>query len=415
MRRLGPKSPLMPKISSRRCRWSVLRRVPVDELIKQAKEPSGGWIFDETAAAGAALSADPRYSKELDAYLVAMASQEPEASKIWLHSNSSVLPEAIVAWEEPYVKKANSILVSGNPKNGVEVSFDGIFKGKDLQVEHDTPFVAMRWKDNQRLDRDGIGFILGTNKTIKHREFNHGKTEDVYLDLNLDTKFATNLRTTYSPLSTLSQSATDEQKITAIEKSLVLASLDPNVAASLLQRAGQTKIGVPIVFSARDKDISAPTLNMQKYDVFGLQLAINPDEDLIRAAKELRYEVSLINSDCFAMALYPLRVAKEIGNPYELPSVRLGSKRFDDQLSETAEFSYVRPVIMANGLQLAKFYWQFSGDALDASAKTVFAVVAVPKGTKELFTRMDISVKVPSWASFDWAATVPMEYTIDLW
>ena len=177
------------------------RRVPVDEVIKQAKEPSGGWIFDETAAAGAALSADPRYSKELDAYLVAMASQEPEASKIWLHSNSSVLPEAIVAWEEPYVKKANSILVSGNPKNGIEVSFDGIFKGKDLQVEHDTPFVAMRWKDNQRLDRDGIGFILGTNKTIKHREFNHGKTEDVYLDLNLDTKFATNLRTTYSPLS----------------------------------------------------------------------------------------------------------------------------------------------------------------------------------------------------------------------
>ena len=86
------------------------------------------------------------------------------------------------------------------------------------------------------------------------------------------------------------------------------------------------------------------------------------------------------------MAIVPERVGTEINvtDKASVPTVKVADVEVGEMFSRTIEYRYIRPTILGHGVQTPSFGWIFTGELLDASVKRMFAVIGVPKGTKEI-------------------------------
>src|SRR5271166_6345577 len=131
----------------------------------------------------------------------------------------------------------------------------------------------------------------------------------------MDRDFAVDLRRAYAPILTVrSSSASDDERIDAIAKSIKYASASPGVTASLLIKAGDASIGRPLVFTAGEKKLQIEPSTLRQYDVYWLQLAVSPNEELTRRSSELRFDVSLETPDCLVMDMFPIKIGTKINS-----------------------------------------------------------------------------------------------------
>jgi hypothetical protein len=194
--------------------------------------------------------------------------------------------------------------------------------------------------------------------------------------------------------------------------------LDLPTAASLLLREGQAGIGKPLVFTSAEKKLKVEPSLLQTYDIYWLQLAVSPSEDLVDRSTELRYDVSIETPNCMVIALVPVIVGTEVSTSDKVnaPSVKVGEVEVGEMFSRTVEYKYIKPTILGHGIQTPSFGWIFKDDALDASAKRLFVVVGVPKKAKQIETKMQFAAKLKTYGGLtsEWGSTGQTPYTVQL-
>ena len=62
------------------------------------------------------------------------------------------------------------------------------------------------------------------------------------------------------------------------------------------------------MFTAAEKSLKVEPSLLRKYDIYWMQLAISPTEELIQNIDELRYDITIDNPNVLAMAIVPERV-----------------------------------------------------------------------------------------------------------
>jgi hypothetical protein len=269
-------------------------------------------------------------------------------------------------------------------------------------------------------DPDAIGYILALNKQIKWSEKDHPvvATKTSPDDFLLDQKFANNILKTYSSINPSYKFKSDNDWLPAVSNAIQQATLNLPVAAATLLNEGDAGFGTPLVFTAAEKSLKVEPLLLRTYDVYWIQLAISPSEELIQNINELRYDITIDNPNVLVMAIVPERVGTEINTTDKAaaPTVKVGEVEVGEVFSRTVEYRYIRPTILGYGLQTASFGWMFTGESLDASAKRMIAVIGVPKGTKEITTKFQLAAKVVKFMSLasNWASTGPTQYKISL-
>jgi hypothetical protein len=234
----------------------------------------------------------------------------------------------------------------------------------------------------------------------------------------LDKEFANNIQETYSPIKAIYTFKSDSDRLPAVSNAIQQATLNLPVAAATLITEGDAGFGIPLVFTAAEKSLKVEPSLLRTYDIYWIQLAISPTEELIQNINELRYDITIDNPNVLAMAIVPERVGTEINNTDKaaVPTVTVGNVEVGEVFSRTVEYKYIRPTILGYGLQTSSFGWIFTGESLDASAKRMVAVIGVPKGTKEITAKFQLAAKVVKFMRLasDWASTGPTQYKISL-
>jgi hypothetical protein len=198
------------------------------------------------------------------------------------------------------------------------------------------------------------------------------------------------------------------------------ASADLPLATSVLTREGDAGIGIPLALTAAEKNLRVEPSLLRNYDIYWIQLAINPSEELILRSSELRYDITIETPNCLVMAVEPVRLGTEESDSSKasIPDVKVGSVEVGEMFSRTVEYKYIRPTILGHGIQTSSFGWIFSDEALDASAKKLFAVIGVPKHQKQITTKMSLAAKLKGFfgtsLESDWGSTGPTSFTVQL-
>jgi hypothetical protein len=180
-------------------------------------------------------------------------------------------------------------------------------------------------------------------------------------------------------------------------------------------------IGIPLILTADDKKLVLPRTIANAYDVYWLQLALNPKTDLRGKVDELSFFVSLKTQDSEAFELVPLRYGqnREVKEVTKVPAAEIKAGEFGVSVGEvySLEVSYktLKPTIVGTGIQDSEFGWTLSDDMLDMSAKRLIAIIGVPKKSSKLDLEMIVTARTnPNfWRSLQGniASTGPVKYS----
>jgi hypothetical protein len=181
---------------------------------------------------------------------------------------------------------------------------------------------------------------------------------------------------------------------------------------------GEAGLGQPLPFTAKDKSLTVEPSLVRRYDIYWIDLAFSPSEELLGNATELRYDIAMLDNDTIALDLVPMRFGHEVEQKdgMSVPGIKVGEIEVGEMFSRTVEYRHLVPTVLSHGLLTQSFGWTFTGDSLDASAKRMFAVIGVPKGTKQVKTKITLEAKCRTYVGFasEWASTGPTPYTITL-
>ena len=325
----------------------AVRKVPIDMVIMGVKSPSEFWNMDPTVVVGSAFSSQPKQKKQWDELNSKMSSGDRSAQLSWMKENSSGVAKAIVEWVDTYDNKAGLILAA---KQDFSYQDDKIRKSK-LNAILDTDnsgaktisvFSFKGKKQPEQIDPEAIGYILAMNKRMNNGVNNSAidiSPLSQVVDTSLDTNFALNLRQAYYPMTSITASSSDFEKIAAVSNGVQFASSDLPTAVSLLLREGDAGIGLPLIFTSSEKNLKVEPSLLRTYDIYWLQLAVSPSEDLVDRSTELRYDVSVETPNCMVMSLVPVRVGTEVNTSDKIntPSVKVGEVEVGEMFSRSIE------------------------------------------------------------------------------
>jgi hypothetical protein len=401
-----------------------LRKFPADKVIAKGTSENGEWIVNPTAAVRSALS-DARYREQLSPYDY-VETLEPNAAFEYLKTahdvHAKAVGNAMQLWEAGYLEKAGKITLNRKEfaaQSNLERKFElNKLLSKDL-VSKGGKYYIHFGTDQFGLDYDPevVGNIVAANKRIKDPA---NTTAWSYSDLSLDSSFATGLRDVYESMKSVSPQASEVEKIAAVSNGIQAATADLPVATSILVKAGDAGIGRPLIFTAAEKNLKIERSLMNQYDIYWIQFAVNPSEELAEQSLELRYDIAIQDANCLALNIQPDRVGvkESVRSVDNTPDVKVGNVEVGEMYSRTIEYQHIRPTILGHGVQLPSFGWIFSDEALDASTKRLFAVVGVPKNQKEISTEMSVTAKLKGYfgttLESQWGSTGPTAYTFQL-
>jgi hypothetical protein len=159
---------------------------------------------------------------------------------------------------------------------------------------------------------------------------------------------------------------------------------------------GKADFGKPIIVPSREKHLAVEPSTLSQYEVYWVEFAFTPDEDVSKYSSEMSITISLAGTDSIALQLLPMRFGtiedhtERSGTP-ELSFEQGGKKVSIGKVYEqSVEYSFLKPTIMARGLQASNFGWILKDSMVDPSAKRFVAILGVPKGTRELLCNMTI-------------------------
>lgn len=212
---------------------------------------------------------------------------------------------------------------------------------------------------------------------------------------------------------------TTKQLMTAYTEISAVMSAEPVLVTSSIQLAesqiaqlgtiqsaavlkfGPVSYGIPIVYTADEKDLSVPSSVTSQFDVHWIEFAISLREINASEYEQIEYVVQL-PPDSYALALVPLNhgVELETQDRIAVPStsVTVGDAGISvgEVFSRTVEYKTLKPTITAVGLQESHFYWRMRDEALNSGSVRVVAVVATPRGTDSITTIMSANLRFPS-------------------
>ncbi len=316
--------------------------------------------------------------------------RDPGATKSWLKSNASDLQDELVSWQKEYGKVAfyvsdNDITYGKSSDAGRKLIIGDIAKvGATPYADDSRHLKTVGWKSDINIDPNGIGTIIAINKTLTQGLNYSQKGEVPKFIIKREIRYGSGKCDTV-PISFIKSDSRELDKISAVSNGVQIASSQLPVAASLLVGEGDAGIGIPLAFTSTEKRLTVvPTLS-RSYDIYWLQFAVNPSEELVDNINELRYDVELETKNSIVLDIVPIRVGIEenVTNKGAIPEVRIGDVEVGEMFSRTVEYKFIRPTIIGHGVQTSSFGWIFSDEAVDASTKRMFAVAGVPKGTRE--------------------------------
>ena len=389
----------------------ALRKLPVDKVISPANNPNYEWMVSYPAVVKAALTSE----------------KLPEPTKSIFKGLDSSDPTVSPSTKKIAFDKAVELWTSGMPENLKNTYLGDHIDGKSKLLSYvpsatDTTtdkLTSITFDDGStaQVDANAVGRILASNKIIQSGEKRAGAAATP-ADLNLNTYFANDIQATYYPLKVVAGVKTDTENLAAINTAIQQASYDLPVAAAVLINEGEAGFGRPLPYTSKDKSLSvAPTL-ARRYDIYWVELAVSPSEELIQNIVELRYDFAIKGIDALALDLQPARIGVEtsIEGTAKTPTVKVGEVEVGEMFSRTIQYKYIRPTILAHGVLTSSLGWIFTGESLDASTKRMFAVIGVPKGSKQISATLALAAKCKRYLGLEswWATTGPIPQTIKL-
>lgn len=158
-------------------------------------------------------------------------------------------------------------------------------------------------------------------------------------------------------------------------------------------------VGKPLILTAKEQGLRIPSSVSKLFDVYWVQLAVNPHADLRGKFDELSFFVSLDTPHAEALELVPLRLGQEqdVTKKTETPDVKIKAGDVGISLgqiySQEVSFKTLKPTIVGTGIQDTKFGWSLSDDMLDMSAKRLIAVIGVPHKSSKIEFEMILTAK----------------------
>lgn len=217
------------------------------------------------------------------------------------------------------------------------------------------------------------------------------------LGVSIDAGYAKTANDLYGSVNKASGTSLNPSTAFAFSKTAEVTSKKLSEVTALL--ITKVDIGHPLVFPAKEKGLKIEPSISKAFDVYWLQMAINPREDLRSSLSELSFFVSLKTRDSEALDLVPLRFGQEVSTKEEHgpPEIKVEVEGTGVSVgkfySQEITYKSLKPTIVGTGLQAAEFGWSLSDEMLDMSGKRLIAIIGVPKNARKLELQMVVSAK----------------------
>ncbi len=152
---------------------------------------------------------------------------------------------------------------------------------------------------------------------------------------------------------------------------------DASISQAAVVLLTTVAIGHPLILRAEEKGLKLPSSISDVFDVYWVQLAVNPREDLRGKVDELSFFVSLKTPDSEALDLVPLRygTTQDVKTDTGIPETKIKAGDFSVSLGQiySQEISYktLKPTIVGTGIQDSEFGWSLTDEMIDMSAKSL--------------------------------------------
>ncbi len=344
-----------------------------------------------------------------------MSRADKSTTKGWSDSEKNALKLATDKWTDDFRKQLKSAYSS-------DVDPGKLLKDSS-EEKHPLPEVWEKIlpKSDQISSVDGksliasggIQNILAANNLIKGPKNDPGTSV-----LVLDENFAQAMIDAYYPFRQTTSSSNEVDRIRASEFAIDLVASNAALSSVTLVNEGDAGFGVPLAFTAKEKTLSVEPSLEKRFDIYWLELAVSPSEELLSNVSEIKYNVKIETANSLALDLVPARYGtpKEIKEETKTPSVKAGDVEVGEIFKRTVSYKFMQPTVLSRGVLTAEFGWIFMDQALDASAKRMFAVIGVPKGIKSVRLALSLSVKCTRYLGLEsqWASTNPRVYSLQL-
>jgi hypothetical protein len=225
--------------------------------------------------------------------------------------------------------------------------------------------------------------------------------------------------------STMAKSGNTAQSAFELARLTKIASMNAHLAAASAVPLTKIAIGTPLHFPAAEKKLNVERSIAKQRDIYWVQFAINPKEDLRKSVTEIAFFVTLKTKGAQAFELAPLRYGHEheIKEERKTPEVKVetpqGGVSIGTFYGQEISYKSLKPTIVGTGLQSAEFGWVMYDEMMDMSAKRFIAIVGVPKNTKKLEFEMVVTARPSAVFSFfpvqeQFSASQPMLHAIEL-
>ena len=343
----------------------------------------------------------------------------------------------------------NSDVLLNLAKHDPKVSYDARLKiGDDQSVDTSLKLAAIR----AAADRYSSGLRLTSGaavaaqpEIVTYESSHSSSTESVdteaihnileYVSLNrvvtitgstlglvLDPQFGALLHDVYADVNRDGNRNFDVLGPTSLAKTMEKAASDKRVASAVLVAVGNAVFGKPLVYPAKEKKLVVEPTISQQYDVYWVEFAFSPGEEFANRNSELFFSVTINDPSSIALQLIPLRYGNTNKSTTSLQSPEISAEAEGNKVSlgkvyeQTVEYSYLRPTILATGLQDSSFGWILKDDMVDASSKRLIAILGITKGTKAITITLAVSGHMRNWIPFQASvsSTTPVDYNLHL-
>jgi hypothetical protein len=123
--------------------------------------------------------------------------------------------------------------------------------------------------------------------------------------LVLDPDFAVGVHAIYATIGKVvwnASPAANDQKLSAAK---LIAFSNPRLAATTLSTIGKVDFGKPIAYTIDDKKLVVEPSLRKRFDVYWIDFAFSPSEEVINSSSELDFSVALTDHDSMALQLAP--------------------------------------------------------------------------------------------------------------
>lgn len=412
----------------------AFRNLP-DDAVKQTPG-NGDWVLSKDAIIGAALDSPALSDEQRRILLQALTAKQASgdstqaAVKLALAAYRKQHPELFqgAQWHDYTIGRDHSVVANLDPSALDQTSEQTQYQ---FLAMSEKPVIANYPSGKQgyeSIDKVALGSIL-EGVAAPPQEGKSWSTVPTITaaGLVLDPNFASGLRDIYDRIAKVSWNASPAVNGQALSAAKRISFSDPKLAATALSTIGKVDFGRPIAYTVTDKKLDVEASVKARFDVYWIDFAFSPSEDVINASSELNFSVTLNDPGSMALQLAPREFERssadssatanqtQTAGPATARSA-VSPAIVDRVYNQSIEYRYLHPTIHSKGLQATSFGWDLEDEMLTPSAKRFIAIVAVTRGATAAKCTMTVSIRIRQtfWSKIDEAVSDPVPCDIAL-